>query len=84
MQTNILLAEYYCQHQQHHATANLEATLQRHLLTRCHNPRHTSGTNTPGEGPVPCYQACYVHPSRVLCRARLAKYFDRILAKQGR
>mgnify|MGYP004065701945 CR=1 FL=1 len=65
-------------------TMTLQAGLQRHLLTRCKDPRHTSGTNTPGEGPVPCYQAYYVHPRRVLCRARLAEYFDRILAKQGR
>ena len=30
---------------------------RRHLLTRYEDPRHTARTNTPGEGPVLCYQS---------------------------
>ena len=30
---------------------------RRQLLTRCEDPRHTARTNTPGEGPVLCYQS---------------------------
>ena len=37
--------------------------------------------NTPGEGPVLCYQSCHNHPKRVFCRATRAEYFARILAK---
>ena len=76
-----IIAEYYRRLQQHHATATLQAALQRHLLTRCDDPRHTARTNTPGEGPVLCYQSCHNHPKRVFCRATRAEYFARILAK---
>ena len=76
-----IIAEYYRRLQQHHATATLQAALQRHLLTRCDAPRHTARTNTPGEGPVLCYQSCHNHPKRVFCRATRAEYFARILAK---
>ena len=69
---------------QRDATATLQATLKRHLLTRCDNPRHTSRTNTPGEAPVLCYQSCYNHPKCKFCRATRAEYFDRILAQHGR
>ena len=66
------------------AASTLQAALQRHLLTRCDDPRHTARTNTPGEGPVLCYQSCHNHPKRVFCRATRAEYFARILAKHGR
>ena len=44
---------------QRDATATLQATLKRHVVTRCDNPRHTARTNTPGEGPVLCYKSCH-------------------------
>ena len=49
--------------------------------TRSDDPRHTARTNTPGEGPVLCYQSCHNHPKRVFCRATRAEYFARIVAK---
>ena len=67
--------------QQRDAASNLQAALKRHLVTRCDDPRHTARTNTPGEGPVLCYQSCHNHPKRVFCRATRAEYFARILAK---
>ena len=79
-----IIAEYYRRLQQHHATATLQAALQRHLLTRCEDPRHTARTNTPGEGPVLCYKSCYDNPKRVFCRATRTEYFNRIIAKHGR
>ena len=63
------------------AASTLQATLKRHVVTRCDNPRHTARTNTPGEGPVLCYKSCHNHPKRVFCRATRAEYFARILAK---
>ena len=42
---------------------------------------YSARTNTPGEGPVLCYQSCHNHPKRVFCRATRAEYFARILAK---
>ena len=70
--------------QHHHATATLQATLKRHVVTRCEDPRHTSRTNTPGEAPVLCYQYCHKHPRGVKCWGTRAEYFDRIMAKHGR
>ena len=66
------------------AAATLQATLKRHVVTRCDNPRHTARTNTPGEGPVLCYQSCHHHPRNVKCRATRTEYFNRIIAKHGR
>ena len=83
MQTNVLLAQYYRRLQQRDATATLQAALKRHVVTRCEDPRHTARTNTPGEGPVLCYQSCHHHPKRVFCRATRTEYFDRIIAKHG-
>ena len=60
------------------------ATLKRHVVTRCDNPRHTARTNTPGEAPVLCYQYCHKHPRNVKCWATRTEYFNRILAKHGR
>ena len=69
---------------QRDATATLQATLKRHVVTRCDNPRHTSRTNTPGEAPVLCYQYCHKHPRNVKCWATRTEYFNRIIAKHGR
>ena len=84
MQTNVLLAEFYRQLQKQYATATLQATLKRHVVTRCEDPRHTARTNTPGEAPVLCYQYCHKHPRGVQCWATRTEYFDRIMAKHGR
>ena len=84
MQTNVLLVQYYRRLQQRDATATLQATLKRHLLTRCDNPRHTARTNTPGEGPVLCYKSCHDNPKRVFCRATRAEYSAKIIATYGR
>ena len=84
MQTNVLLVQYHRRLQQRDATATLQATLKRHVVTRCEDPRHTSRTNTPGEAPVLCYQSCHNHPKRKFCRATRTEYFDRIIAKHGR
>ena len=46
-------------------SVHLQAALRRHVLTRCEHPRHACRTNTPGEGPVPCYRACHEHPRRL-------------------
>ena len=73
--------KFYRQLQKQYAASTLQAALQRHLLTRCDDPRHTARTNTPGEGPVLCYKSCYDNPKRVFCRATRAEYFARILAK---
>ena len=67
-----------------HTTSALKAALQRHLLTRCDDRRHTARTNTPGEAPVLCYQYCHKHPRGVKCRATRTEYFNRIIAKHGR
>ena len=75
------IGEFYDDQEQRDAASTLQAALQRHLLTRCDDPRHTARTNTPGEGPVLCYQSCHNHPKRVFCRATRAEYFARILAK---
>jgi len=76
--------KFYRQLQKQHAAATLQATLKRHVVTRCEDPRHTSRTNTPGEGPVLCYKSCHNHPKRVYCRATRTEYFNRIIAKHGR
>ena len=61
----------------------LQAALRRHVLTRCEHPRHACRTNTPGEGPVPCYRACrdcHEHPRRLRCAGlRREEYFERII-----
>ena len=75
------IGEFYDDLAQREAASTLQAALKRHLLTRCDDPRHTARTNTPGEGPVLCYQSCHNHPKRVFCRATRAEYFARILAK---
>ena len=36
----------------HIRLVTLQATLKRHVVTRCEDPRHTARTNTPGEAPV--------------------------------
>ena len=36
----------------HIRLVTLQATLKRHVVTRCDNPRRTARTNTPGEAPV--------------------------------
>ena len=36
----------------HIRLVTLQATLKRHVVTRCDDLRHTSRTNTPGEAPV--------------------------------
>ena len=69
---------------QRDAATTLQATLKRHVVTRCEDPRHTARTNTPGEGPVLCYKSCHDNPKRVFCRATRTEYFDRIIAKHGR
>ena len=79
----IKVCQYCHRFRRRDAASTLQAALQRHLLTRCDDPRHTARTNTPGEGPVLCYQSCHNHPKRVFCRATRAEYFARILAKQG-
>ena len=76
-----MIGQFYDDLAQREAASTLQAALQRHLLTRCDDPRHTARTNTPGEGPVLCYQSCHNHPKRVFCRATRAEYFARILAK---
>ena len=68
----------------HIRLVTLQATLKRHVVTRCDDLRHTSRTNTPGEAPVLCYQSCHHHPKRVFCRATRTEYFDRIMAQHGR
>ena len=68
----------------HIRLVTLQATLKRHVVTRCDDPRHTSRTNTPGEAPVLCYQYCHKHPRGVKCWATRAEYFNRIIAKHGR
>ena len=60
-----MIGKSYDEPAQRDATATLQATLNRHLLTRCEDPRHTSRTNTPGEAPVLCYQYCHKHPRGV-------------------
>ena len=77
----IKVCQYCHRFRRRDAASTLQAALKRHLLTRCDDPRHTARTNTPGEGPVPCYQSCHNHPKRVFCRATRAEYFARILAK---
>ena len=79
----IKVCQYCHRFRRRDAASTLQAALKRHLLTRCDDPRHTARTNTPGEGPVLCYQSCHNHPKRVFCRATRAEYFARILAKQG-
>ena len=69
---------------QRDAATTLQATLKRHVVTRCDDPRHTARTNTPGEGPVLCYKSCHDNPKRVFCRATRTEYFNRIIAKHGR
>ena len=69
---------------QRDAASTLQAALERHVVTRCDDPRHTARTNTPGEAPVLCYQYCHKHPRNVKCRATRTEYFDRIMAKHGR
>ena len=76
-----IIARYYRQFQRRDAATTLQAALKRHLVMRCDHPRHTARTNTPGEGPVLCYQSCHNHPKRVFCRSTRAEYFARILAK---
>ena len=70
-----MIGEFYDDLAQRDAASTLQAALKRHLLTRCDDPRHTARTNTPGEGPVLCYQSCHNHPKRVFCRATRAEYF---------
>ena len=70
-----MIGEFYDDLAQREAASTLQAALQRHLLTRCDDPRHTARTNTPGEGPLLCYQSCHNHPKRVFCRATRAEYF---------
>ena len=54
-----MIGEFYDDQEQRDAASTLQASLKRHLLTRCDDPRHTSRTNTPGEAPVLCYQSCH-------------------------
>ena len=79
-----IITKYYHQLQHRHVNATLQAALKRHVVTRCDNPRHTARTNTPGEGPVLCYQYCHKHPRGVKCWATRTEYFNRIIAKHGR
>ena len=58
-----MIGKFYDDLAQRDATATLQATLKRHVVTRCDDPRHTARTNTPGEAPVLCYQYCHKHPS---------------------
>ena len=60
-----MIGEFYDDLAQRDAASTLQAALKRHLLTRCDDPRHTARTNTPGEGPVLCYQYCHNNPKRV-------------------
>ena len=78
-----MIGQSYDELAQRDAASTLQATLKRHVVTRCDNPRHTSRTNTPGEAPVLCYQSCHNHPKRVFCRATRAEYFNRIMAKHA-
>ena len=79
-----IIARYYRQFQRCDAASTLQAALNRHLVMRCDNPRHTARTNTPGEAPVLCYQYCHKHPRNVKCWATRTEYFNRIIAKHGR
>ena len=75
-----IIAGYYHQGERQDAASTLQAALRRHVLTRCEHPGHASWTNTPGEGPVPCYRACHEHPRRLRCAGlRREEYFERIL-----
>ena len=51
-----MISQFYDGLAQREATSTLLVP-RRHLLTRCKDPRHTARTNTPGEGPVLCYQS---------------------------
>ena len=51
-----MIGQFYDDLAQREAASTLRAP-RRHLLTRCEDPRHTARTNTPGEGPVLCYQS---------------------------
>ena len=51
-----MINQFYDGLAQREATSTLLVP-RRHLLTRCKDPRHTARTNTPGEGPVLCYQS---------------------------
>jgi hypothetical protein len=75
-----IIAGYYHQGERQDAASTLQAALRRHVLTRCEHPGHASWTNTPGEGPVPCYRACHEHPRRLRCAGlRREEYFERII-----
>ena len=51
-----MIGQFYDDLAQREAASTLLAP-RRQLLTRCEDPRHTARTNTPGEGPVLCYQS---------------------------
>ena len=51
-----MIGQFYDDLAQREAASTLRAP-RRHLLTRYEDPRHTARTNTPGEGPVLCYQS---------------------------
>ena len=59
-----MIGEFYDDQEQRDAASTLQTALKRHVVTRCEDPRHTARTNTPGEGPVLCYQSCHHHPPR--------------------
>ena len=65
-----MIGHFYDDLEQREATATLQAALQRHLLTRCDDPRHTARTNTPGEGPVLCCASAWSECSRTLAPPR--------------
>ena len=79
-----MIGEFDGDSEQGEAASALQTALKRHVVNRCEDPRHTARTNTPGEGPVLCYQSCHDKPKRVSCRATRTEYFDRIIAKHGR
>ena len=78
-----MISQFYDGLAQREAASTLLAP-RRQLLTRCEDPRHTARTNTPGEGPVLCYQSSHNQSKSAFCRAMRAEYLARILAKQGR
>ena len=69
-----MIGKFYDDLAQRDAASTLQATLKRHVVTRCEDPRHTSRTNTPGEAPVLCYQYCHKHPTSVIWR-RMHTYY---------
>ena len=79
-----MIGEFYDDLAQREAASTLQAALQRHLLTRCDDPRHTARTNTPGEGPVLCYQSCHNHPKRVFAAPRAPSTLRGSWRKRGK